>query len=106
MINDRIDGVMSLLSSAGSGKTDQRQKWYLSGDLRQMSEQEDFLKRNGFNVGRSDAYPVLYSEDDHKRALSLIFEHSVPGWWHYQNKYIEYGICTGREFNDKLGVEP
>jgi hypothetical protein len=97
-------GILSLIVSAAQGRSD-GVKFLLDGDLSQMSTQEEFLKARGFNVGRSNVYPGLFTEDDFKRALAAIWESRVSGWWHYQAKYVEYGICTSEEFQAALKVE-
>lgn len=96
-------GIASLLFGAKES-TDQI-KFYLDGDLSQMSAQEKFLREHNFNVGRSAVYPGLYTEDDFKMALGLIWDRKVSGWWHYLNKYEQYKICTVTEFKAALLVE-
>lgn len=96
-------GVASLLGGADHHKD--QIKFYLDGDLLQMSQQETFLRSHGFSVGRSNVYPGLYTEDDFKQALNLIWDHRVPGWWHYLDKYERYDICTTTEFKSALHIE-
>jgi len=103
-MNDRTSGVRGLLSSAASGRNDQGYSYYLNGDLCQMSAQERFLSRHGMVLGRRDVYPALKTEEDFKKALTLLWEHKVAGWWHYKKKMVEYGICTEDEYETALGV--
>ena len=97
-------GVASLIGSAVQGRSDGIQ-FLLSGDLSQMSAQERFLQGVGFTVGRSNVYPGLYTEREFKLALEAIWKNRVAGWWHYENKYVEYNICTSEEFRAALDVE-
>lgn len=88
--------LMSNLEAKAPGYT-----FYLSGDLSQMAEQKDFLRGQFFDVGQSNVYPVLKPEDK-ERALRLIYKHKVPGWWHYEDEYVELGIATKEEFRARL----
>ncbi len=67
-----------------------------------MSAQEEFLRQRGFHVERSDVYPVLYDEEEYRRALTAIWNFKIDGWWHYKTKYIQYEICTGENFDQAL----
>ena len=96
-------GALSLLGSAGNQSKETL--FTLNGDLSQMSAQEDFLRNRGMNVGRTDVYPGLHTEEDFKKALTLIWQSRVSGWWHYLRKYTEYKICTEDEFNAALNIE-
>jgi len=98
------NGVLALLGSAVSGRRDEDYKFYLEGDLSQMSAQDSFLRDRGFDVGRSDVYPVLRTEKEFSRAVRLIWEHKVEGWWHYRERLIEDGVCTGEEFDSALSA--
>lgn len=53
--------VFDLLANSESSSDDY--KFYLSGDLCQMSSQKQFLKNRGFDVAQSNVYPVLKEED-------------------------------------------
>ena len=97
-------GVASLISSAIQGRSDSV-RFLLSGSLSQMSAQEQFLLGAGFTVGRSDVYPCFHTEDEFKRALEAIWKNRVAGWWHYDGRYVKYGICTLDEFRTALDVE-
>lgn len=76
-------------------------RFLLDGDLNQMSIQRNFLLSRGFEVLQNNVYPSL-SKEDLKRALTLIWQQNVAGWWHYQKKYEELEICTAEEFKNKL----
>lgn len=97
-------GVASLIAGAACGAND-RVQFLLDGDLSQMSEQEEFLRSRGFKVGRTDVYPGLYTEEEFRSALDLIWKHRVSGWWHYKEKYVKYSICSQEEFMAALNVE-
>jgi hypothetical protein len=60
-------------------------KYTLNGDLCQMSTQMQFLIENGFDVGQSGCYPYLDSKQEYDRAIKLIFENRVEGWWNYRD---------------------
>jgi len=74
---------------------------WLDGDLCQMGNQADFLRRNGFSLRRQNVYSIVKPEDA-ERALRLIWKNKVDGWWHYCDKYVQFGICTKQEFKDAL----
>ncbi len=97
-------GVLNLIQSASNKRNDGR-LFTLEGDLSQMANQSDFLEKKGFRVGRIDCYPGLFTEDDYRKALAAIWENRVDGWWHYDEDYVKYGICTMEQFNNRLGVK-
>jgi len=76
----------------------------LDGDLNQLFEQKDLLKCNGIETVQMGVYPCVADEDVPK-ALWIIWENRCPGWWHYQEDYIEHGICTSVEFRERLMKE-
>jgi hypothetical protein len=96
-----MHGVLSLLNPA-----DQEQNagimFLLLGDLAQLYGQKMFLLMRGFPVEQKGVYPGFASEDDFKRALTLIWETKFIGWWHYDREYVSYGICTKEEFDAAL----
>ena len=77
-------------------------KYIFDGDLNQMFEQKKYLKSQGFDVKIADVYPYVETEEEYEKALKLIYENSIPGWWHYLGNYEEYKICTKKEFSLKL----
>lgn len=93
-------GVAGLMMAAGS-RPREGFKFFLDGDLCQMSKQKEFLRNKGFAVDQSDVYPVL-RESDGPRAMKLIWKHKVEGWWTYKRRYFEFGICTEEEFKEAL----
>ena len=99
--------LMAHALSDREGSAGARQGYYytFSGDLRQMSQQDDFLRERGFDVGRINVYPSVKTEEEFKRALRAIYEARCPGWWHYSSRYIQYGICTAAEFNRAMDIE-
>ena len=74
---------------------------YLRGDLNQMANQRQFISKNDIDLTQVDVYPVV-GKSNVIQALSLIWLHSAPGWWHYKDEYIKYGICTNEDFKAKL----
>ena len=98
------EGVFGLLSTAQEAKASPEYTFYIKGDLCQMSSQGSFLKKYGFSVSQSNVYPVI-KEEDVPKALRLIYESRVEGWWHYKEKYTELGICTPEEFDEALKIQ-
>jgi hypothetical protein len=94
--------VCGLIKSSAD-KRDDGVKYTLEGNLCQMATQERYLRNRGFRVGRMDCYPGLYTEEDHQAALKAIWTNRVDGWWHYEDEYVHYGICTSEEFGARLG---
>ena len=76
-------------------------RFLLNGDLNQMSTQRTFLLSRGFEVLQNNVYPSI-KQDDVKRALTLIWEQNIVGWWNYREKLEELGICTKEEFKIKI----
>lgn len=99
--------LMAHALSDRDGSVGSKQGYYytFSGDLRQMSQQDDFLRVRGFDVGRINVYPAVKTEEEFKRALALIWSARCPGWWHYSSQYIQYGICTTEEFNRAMDLQ-
>lgn len=97
-------GVASLISKAGSVPK-KAPVFTIDGDLSQMAKQAEFLRGRGIEVGYADVYPVLFSEEDTARALKLIWESKVDGWWHYKAAYAKRGICDSTAFDAALGVQ-
>lgn len=97
-----VAGVMGLMMHAVN-KSDAKGFASLQGDLNQMSIQAEALRAHGFTITFSDVYPIVQTEDDFKRALKLLWDREIPGWWHYLERMIEYGICTKEAWQEKLG---
>jgi hypothetical protein len=98
---DSTDGIFGLLQSAVKGERDTGFAT-ISGDLNQMSIQKEFLRGQGFDLGQSDVYPIVRTEEDWKRALGLFWKYKVQGWWHYEAHYVKYSICSKEEFSRAL----
>ena len=96
-----LPGVMSLLASAGTRQEGFR--FLLNGDLNQMGIQKNFLREQDFNVGQVDVYPALQTQEEYDRAITLIWERRVAGWWHYESRLVELEVCTKEEFSQALG---
>ena len=99
-----VRGVISLLGFAASdaGQRDDGMKYLLDGDLNQMSIQREFLLAQGFSVGQSNVYPCFSAKEDFDKAITLIWELKISGWWHYKDKLVELGVCTTEAFDDAL----
>ena len=95
------NGVLDLLNSSKTAKASEEYTFFLSGDLNQMSTQKSFLIRQGFDVGQTNVYPVL-KPNDVTKALKLIYENKIEGWWQYSKECISRGICTTVEFTQEL----
>jgi hypothetical protein len=97
--NSTDGGIETLIVAAADRRRDEGFTHLLEGDLSQMSAQKKFLRGEGFEVGQNDVYPALRDEETFLRAIKLIFEHRVEGWWNYERKLVEHGICTQPEFD-------
>jgi hypothetical protein len=75
--------------------------FFLEGDLCQMGNQKRFLIEHGIRTEQVNVYPVVKGSDL-KRALTLIWENRVDGWWHYKNEYVKLEICTEEQFDKRL----
>jgi hypothetical protein len=97
-MRNNVSSIASLLGSAIRGEREDL-AFTLDGDLRQMAAQEQFLQSHGIRVGRTDVYPGVYTDEDKLRALKLIWENRVEGWWNYRRQFVEFQICTEAEFD-------
>jgi len=79
--------------------------YYFQGDLCQLALQRRLLLDYGYDVEMSDVYPTLKTEEEFKRALSLIWTMRCEGWWHYDDSYFKYNICTPYRFWSRLGKD-
>jgi hypothetical protein len=95
-------GVLGLIGKAGT-QADGYMHIINGGDLQQMAAQIEFLQGRGFDVGNSDVYPALRSEEDLTKALRAIFESRVDGWWNLEDQLTKRGICTADEFVAAFG---
>jgi hypothetical protein len=93
--------MLDLLNSAANDERNKDYTFFLSGDLSQMSTQRSFLSSRGFDLKQNNVYPCL-KEEDVEKALKLIWEQRVEGWWHYEDRYVKHGICTKEEFWTRL----
>lgn len=94
-------GVFGLLAGANSSRSE-GYRFYMDGDLHQMSVQEEFLRRHDFDVGRNNVYPCLRTQEDFDKAIKMIYDGEVEGWWHYDRRLIEINHCTQEQFSAKL----
>lgn len=93
--------MIDLLTSAVNNESNKEYTFSLNGDLCQMSAQRTFLNNRGIVTKQNNVYPCV-RECDIKQALELIWKFKVEGWWHYEEKYIEFGICSKDEFRNRL----
>jgi len=73
----------------------------MSGDLSQMGTQRRVLNRHGVETIQSDVYPCIKQEDI-PRAMKIIWDNRVEGWWHYESEYVAHSICSKEEFKTRL----
>lgn len=85
--------IEDLLISGCNDDTNKGYDFFMRGDLCQMSTQKQFLIAKGFDVKQNNVYPCI-KKHDVKMALQLIWQNKVEGWWHYEDKYVEFKICT------------
>lgn len=97
--------VINLLNNAASKRNDGFMFTLSGGDLHTMSVHATYLQKQGFEIGFVDVYPSLKTIEEKKRALQMIYDSHIEGWWCYKRDLIEMGICTDKEFNARLGKE-
>ena len=76
-------------------------KFSLIGDLCQMYEQRSFLRGHKIVVFKRNKLQQL----DVEKALKLIWENKVQGWWLYEDQYLKHGICSQQQLTEALRVE-
>ena len=99
---------MSTDSLAGSAVAADRRRnvFFLKGNLEEISQQEEFLIREGIATGRSSGSPTVSRESDFQHALQLFWEHRVPGWRSYRDEYLQSKLCSQEEFLAALRQSP
>lgn len=95
-------GVMGLMMKAVLGARAPEYTFSFNGDLNCMGIQAQFLKLKGFDIAFNDVYPCVKTEDEFKRAIKLIFDNDVEGWWNYREKILKYGICDEQTWQQKI----
>jgi len=77
-------------------------KLFLQGDLGQIAAQAEFLELRSFQLVDAHGLPYLVTEKRILSAITLLWENRVPGWWAYESRLIDAGICTQEEFAEAL----
>ncbi|APF25145.1 MULTISPECIES: hypothetical protein [Clostridium] len=72
--------------------------YLLNGDLNQMSIQKTQLLAKGIQILQCDVYPAINEKKDYIKALRIIWNEKIEGWWNYKGEFLEYKICTEEEF--------
>lgn len=100
----RKSGAMSLVENAVSDRRDSECRFLLNGDLVGMANQARFLKSRGMKVLYSNVYPGFATQEEFDQAITLLWEHRVPGWSNacYRDRLFELGVCTLEEFREAL----
>ena len=93
--------MIELFKAAKDDEKNLGYTFFLNGDLSQMSNQRSFLSSKGISLKQNNVYPCL-RDIDVKKALTLIWENRVDGWWHYKERYVQHEICTEEQFNNRL----
>ena len=64
-----------------------------------MAEQARFLREKGFVVGQVYCYPTLATKEEFDRAVQMIFDYCIEGWWHYEdsNIYVKRELLIRRK---------
>ena len=76
----------------------------IRGDLNQIFEQKDKLGRCwGVQITGSHLTFIIH-EQSVKLALRMLYDDTIEGWHHYEDEYIQHGICTKEEFLKKLKI--
>lgn len=73
----------------------------LIGNEEQLKDQKYLLVSRGIVVEYNRNNPTINTFQIDK-ALGLIYENKVSGWWHYRQWYKLFGICTSTEFGKSL----
>jgi hypothetical protein len=98
-------GVVGLMQSAiNKERASVEYSFHCDGDLSQMAAQKSHLESIGVSTQQDDVYPCIRKEDVEK-ALRSIWQHRIPGWWHYREKYKAFGICSGEDFDSALDFQ-
>lgn len=94
--------------TALAGRHDRRAHYVFSGDLSQMGTIEAYLRMQGFAVVKCDVYPGFPKDQfsEYIRALRLLYEEKIEGWWNQEEALIAHGICTPQEFRIRLEEAP
>ena len=93
--------MKDLIESAIKGEKNEEFTFFLSGDLSQMSTQRSALNLGGVETKQNNVYPCV-REKDIPKALGIIWNNRVEGWWHYEDLYVKHSICTSEEFKTSL----
>jgi len=97
-----MNGIFNLIQSgANNNEAPEEFTFSLSGDLCQMSAQKNVLLNSGIAVGQNNVYPVI-KEADKERSFQIIWDTKTDGWWHYEEYYIKFDICSKDEFRKEL----
>lgn len=94
-------GVLGRIARAGT-KSEGYPHTLSGGDLSQMGKWDRFLRSQGMDVGNRDVYPAFRSIEDYKRALELLWQHRIEGWWNLERELVQSEICTNEEFRAAL----
>lgn len=74
--------------------------YLLDGDLNQMSIQKSKLLERGIKIEQQDVYPAISSESEYVKALQIIWNSKIEGWWNYKTQFLKYEICTDEQFKN------
>lgn len=91
-----MDGLIDLLSAASDKESNPDYDFFLKGDLNQMAEQKLSMILWGFDVKQNDVYPSI-KKSDAAKALELILNFKVNGWWNYRKEYVQFNILSPDE---------
>jgi len=75
---------------AGSKSADCR--YTLSGTIAKMNVQRAYLAENGFEFEDMGPYPALRTLDEFHRAVLMIWEKKLPGWYCYHDTLHAIGV--------------
>ena len=81
-------------------------RFSMQGDLNQMGIQRSVLSKCGVPVNTSEGIPYMFeSEEVFVKAMQIMWDNSVEGWWNYREYLINANICTKQGYKDKLNGE-
>ena len=61
-------------------------------------QQEKFLRGKGFEVIDIEGHPSLNSKEEFEKAVKLIWQEKIDGWWLYEGHLTNSGVCTIKQF--------
>lgn len=65
----------------------------------EVSDQVKYLEEKGFKLLKKDGtLPSLETTEDYKKAIVMMYNDRVNGWWSYSSELIYLGVFTEEEY--------